>query len=286
MDSFSQILSQCHLDRAKVMDSPAANFYDCEEKQQFAIKQEPFDIEESNVGLVGDFLQGEDSIDIDAYLALGRTDVQQNNHIDNTGDGILRQLEQDFASNHHQMVIQTPAPTPGAQPNQLPVHSVDQLHYATISNMPQQNTQAHVEQAVPEYQACWEVNSTSTSAASSPGLPTSGDYNEEVQAHSSSGMDRGTASGGGSQKRKRPVPAPGTNEYKQKRERNNIAVRKSREKTKTKNRELQDKVGELQGENSGLKKRVEGLTKELAVLRSLFTTTGKTPPSALEKAVK
>lgn len=275
MDSFSQILSQCHLDSAKVMDPSAENFYVCEEKQQFAIiKQEPFDIEDSNVG---DFLQGEDSIDIDAYFALGRAEVQQNNH--HTGDGILRQLEQGFASNQQQMLTHTPAPTPGAQPNQQPVPS--QLHYAPISNMPQQNTQAHVvEQAVPEY---WEIHSTSNSAASSPGLPTSGDsYNEEVQA------DSGTASGsgGGSQKRKRPVPTPGTHEYKQKRERNNIAVRKSREKTKTKNKELQDKVGELQEENTGLKKRVEGLAKELAVLRSLFTTTGKTPPSALDKAVK
>ena len=285
MDSFSQILSQCHLGSAKVMDPSVDNFYVCEEKVQFAIKQEPFDIEESNVGLVGDFLQGEeDSIDIEAYLALGRAEVQQNNHVDTTGDGILRQLEQGFASNHQQMLTHTPAPTPGAQPNQQPVHSVDQLRYATISNMPQQNTQAHVvEQAVPEYQGCWEIHSTSNSAASSPGLPTSGDsYNEEVQA------DSGTASGsgGGSQKRKRPVPSPGTHEYKQKRERNNIAVRKSREKTKTKNKELQDKVGELQEENTGLKKRVEGLAKELAVLRSLFTTTGKTPPSALDKAVK
>ncbi|XP_003725328.3 CCAAT/enhancer-binding protein alpha [Strongylocentrotus purpuratus] len=285
MDSFSQILSQCHLDSAKVMDPSADNFYVCEEKQQFTIKQEPFDIEDSNVGLVGDFLQSEDSIDIDAYLALGRAEVQQNNHVSNTGDGILRQLEQDFASNHQQMLTHTPAPTPGAQPNQQPVHSVDQLHY-TINNMPQQNTQAHVvEQAVPEYQPCWEIHSTSNSAASSPGLPTSGDsYNEEVQIQADSGTASG--SGGGSQKRKRPVPTPGTHEYKQKRERNNIAVRKSREKTKTKNKELQDKVGELQEENTGLKKRVEGLAKELAVLRSLFTTTGKTPPSALDKAVK
>jgi len=296
MDSFTQVLSQCHLGTANDMDSPTtANFYECEDKQHLNVKQEPFDIGDSNAGGLGDFLQSEDSVDLEAYLGRNFV-VHQNNHtaIANTsGDEILRQLGVgvgDFAS-HQQMLTQTSAPTPGAQPNQLPVpHPLNQMHYETISTMPQTNTHAHVvaEQAVPEYQnQAWiEINSTSTSAASSPGLPTSGDTYTEQQDEEEDQATSSSGGSGGSQKRKRQLPPPGTVEYKQKRERNNIAVRKSREKTKMKNRELQDKVGELQSENSGLKKRVEGLTRELTVLRSLFTTTGKTPPAALDKAVK
>lgn len=289
MDSFTHILSQCHLGTANDMDSPA-DFYGSDEKQQFAnIKQEQ-DTEESNVGLVGHFLQREDSIDLEAYL---RFDNHPNNQIDNTGDGILRQLAADVEGfGSEQMLNHTHAPTPGAQPNQLPVQQ--SIHYENITSMPQTTQpfvagghggELTVEQAVPEFQSWVEINSTSTSAASSPGLPTSGDtyMDQSAEDHSMSSPGK---SNGGSQKRKRPVPAPGTDEYKLKRERNNIAVRKSREKTKMKNKELQDKVGELQSENARLKKHCEGLTKELTVLKSLFTNTGKSPPAVLEKAVK
>lgn len=63
-----------------------------------------------------------------------------------------------------------------------------------------------------------------------------------------------------------------SDEYKSKRKRNNVAVRKSREKSKARNKELQTKVQTLQTENEKLNKKVELLTKELTVLRSLFTT--------------
>ncbi|XP_041455706.1 CCAAT/enhancer-binding protein alpha-like [Lytechinus variegatus] len=286
MDSFSQIMSQCHLGTAnEMMDSPA-NFYDCEaEEKRFTVKQEQFDeIEETQVGL-GDLLHCENSIDLGVYL--GRTDSIPQNQLETTGDGILRQLEE-FASHQQQMLTQAPAPTPGApaQPNQQSVHSVDHIHFeTTISNMPQ-NTQAHIEQSVPDYQ--W-INSNSTSAASSPGLPTDTFDEQSQDGHTPvliSSANSASGSGSSQNKRKRPVPTPGTEEYKLKRERNNIAVRKSREKTKVKNRELQDKVGDLQSENAALKKRVEGLTRELTVLRSLFINTGKAAPAALEKAVK
>lgn len=68
--------------------------------------------------------------------------------------------------------------------------------------------------------------------------------------------------------------AKGSNEYRQKRERNNIAVRKSRFKSKQKYVETQHKVDELAEENTRLQSKVDFLTKELNVLRSLFSTTG------------
>lgn len=73
-------------------------------------------------------------------------------------------------------------------------------------------------------------------------------------------------------KRQRAPLDKESDEYKNKRMRNNIAVRKSREKSKARNRDLQGKVQSLQSENEKLNKKVELLTKELTVLRSLFTT--------------
>ena len=84
-----------------------------------------------------------------------------------------------------------------------------------------------------------------------------------------------------SHKRERPAPDKESDEYKQKRQKNNIAVRRSREKSKIKSAELQGKVLELTTDNERLNKRVELLTKELTVLKSLFTNVGKTAPPAL-----
>jgi CCAAT/enhancer binding protein (C/EBP) len=68
-----------------------------------------------------------------------------------------------------------------------------------------------------------------------------------------------------------------TDEYKRRRERNNIAVRKSREKAKMRSRETEEKVKLLVKENERLQKRIELLTEELNVLRSLFTNVGVLP---------
>lgn len=68
-----------------------------------------------------------------------------------------------------------------------------------------------------------------------------------------------------------------TDEYKRRRERNNIAVRKSREKAKMRSRETEEKVKLLMKENERLQKRIELLTEELNVLRSLFTNVGVLP---------
>lgn len=78
----------------------------------------------------------------------------------------------------------------------------------------------------------------------------------------------------GSSSTKKAQLEKGSDEYRMKRERNNIAVRKSRFKSKQKYVETQHKVDELQEENSRLQSKVDFLTKELNVLRSLFSTTG------------
>ncbi|CAG2164866.1 unnamed protein product [Oppiella nova] len=65
-----------------------------------------------------------------------------------------------------------------------------------------------------------------------------------------------------------------SDEYKKRRERNNIAVRKSREKAKIRSRETEKKVSELARENDTLRKKVDMLSKELNVLKSLLTNVG------------
>lgn len=68
-----------------------------------------------------------------------------------------------------------------------------------------------------------------------------------------------------------------SDEYRRRRERNNIAVRKSREKAKIRSRETEEKVKHLLKENDRLVKKIELLTEELNVLRSLFTNVGVLP---------
>ncbi|ELU14768.1 hypothetical protein CAPTEDRAFT_48594, partial [Capitella teleta] len=69
----------------------------------------------------------------------------------------------------------------------------------------------------------------------------------------------------------RKAHSKGTEEYKQRRERNNVAVRKSRDKTKRQQIETQQKVQELSNENDRLQKKVDLLSKELSVLKGLFS---------------
>ncbi|KAL6439665.1 CCAAT/enhancer-binding protein isoform X1 [Cataglyphis hispanica] len=68
-----------------------------------------------------------------------------------------------------------------------------------------------------------------------------------------------------------------SDEYRRRRERNNIAVRKSREKAKVRSRETEEKVKLLVKDNDLLKKRIELLTEELNVLRSLFGNVSMLP---------
>ncbi|XP_064467830.1 CCAAT/enhancer-binding protein alpha-like [Ornithodoros turicata] len=75
-----------------------------------------------------------------------------------------------------------------------------------------------------------------------------------------------------------------SDEYRRRRERNNIAVRKSREKAKQRSRDTERKVSELNRENDSLRKKVELLTKELTVLKSLLTNVG-VPPENVDSEI-
>ncbi|NDV85029.1 CCAAT/enhancer-binding protein, partial [Bacteroides sp. 51] len=81
------------------------------------------------------------------------------------------------------------------------------------------------------------------------------------------------------------MPEKHSDEYRQKRERNNIAVRKSRFKTKQKFHETLQKVEELTEENDQLHGRIEVLTKELTVLRNLFSNPTIFKDQALARAL-
>lgn len=82
--------------------------------------------------------------------------------------------------------------------------------------------------------------------------------------------------GGAARKSMKPTDKS-SDEYRRRRERNNIAVRKSREKAKVRTRETEEKVKLLVKENERLQKRIELLTEELNVLRSLFSNVGVLP---------
>merc|ERR1712170_327082 len=81
---------------------------------------------------------------------------------------------------------------------------------------------------------------------------------------------------------RRKVYEKGSEEYKQRRERNNVAVRKSRDKTKKQQAETTAKVKELSNENDQLQRKVDLLTKELTVLKGLFSNIGVKLPDQLK----
>ncbi|XP_072426591.1 CCAAT/enhancer-binding protein delta [Chiloscyllium punctatum] len=96
------------------------------------------------------------------------------------------------------------------------------------------------------------------------GQPTPPTSPEPSSAHSHSGR-----SAPGKDKTKKPIDRQ-SSEYRQRRERNNIAVRKSRDKAKQRNVEMQQKVIELNAENDRLHKKIEQLSRELAIMRNFF----------------
>jgi hypothetical protein len=90
-------------------------------------------------------------------------------------------------------------------------------------------------------------------------------------------------SGNGPIRPRKRQPVKDTVEYFEKRERNNVAVRKSRDKAKQKQEETQQRVQQLVDENENLNKKLDLLTKELNVLKSLFINVGSSLPKELEK---
>ena len=79
-------------------------------------------------------------------------------------------------------------------------------------------------------------------------------------------------------KTKKQAPVKNTEEWRQKRDRNNVAVRKSREKSKRRIQETENRVKELEEENRQLQSKITLLSKELNVLKSLFTSAGVAQP--------
>lgn len=82
-------------------------------------------------------------------------------------------------------------------------------------------------------------------------------------------------------KKSKKLTEKGSKEYREKRERNNVAVRKSREKNRQQIMETQQRVKELEDENSALQSKITLLTKELKVLKDLFASAGVSQPSSL-----
>ena len=71
-------------------------------------------------------------------------------------------------------------------------------------------------------------------------------------------------------------------EYLRKRARNNLAVKKSRDRSKKRILETQERVEQLTKDNIELNQKVALLSKELSVLRALFTNGGFTVPCNLQ----
>ncbi|OWF38008.1 uncharacterized protein LOC110466832 [Mizuhopecten yessoensis] len=86
------------------------------------------------------------------------------------------------------------------------------------------------------------------------------------------------------QSRKRQLDKE-SEEYRDKRSRNNVAVRKSRDKAKIKQVETESRVEDLVSENESLQKKVELLSKELNVLKSLFVNVGAALPENFLKLI-
>lgn len=77
---------------------------------------------------------------------------------------------------------------------------------------------------------------------------------------------------------KKNAPEKNTMAYRHKRDRNNVAVRKSREKSKVRVLDTEKRVWELEEENTHLQSKIALLSKELNVLKSLFTSAGVSQP--------
>ena len=106
--------------------------------------------------------------------------------------------------------------------------------------------------------------------------------NKEPVVYTRGKPGRKPLAGGPVRNRKRQPPKD-TAEYYEKRARNNIAVRKSRDKAKLRQQETEDRVSSLQEDNEALQRKVDLLTKELNVLKSLFINVGASLPVNFEE---
>jgi len=288
------------------MDSPGNFFmYDSEYSTEKDLKPDEvflFDNQEDsmNFGGLADYtglFQNENSIDLNAYINHPSTSPPSNSFIQLSEllppsppksalpsglPPLIRPEEAETSSQgeSRQLLHQSAGPTvtvatsladsmPSSHPQYMPQHQDCQEGAAVLQVKAE--PQDVVEQASEfNYEEDFDDDDDST-YTSGPSRPASPLVSPRRKATSKSTSAR----------RPRPIPDKNSEEYKQKRFKNNIAVRRSREKSKAKSVELQTKVKELTTENDRLNKRVELLTKELTVLKSLFTNVGKQAPSSL-----
>ena len=121
--------------------------------------------------------------------------------------------------------------------------------------------------------SCWSPASTCSSRSSTSKEPIVYEIRKPGRKPSANGPIR---------PRKREPPK-NTSEYFEKRARNNVAVRKSREKAKLRQGETETRVEQLTNENERLQKKVDLLSKELNVLKSLFINVGASLPDNFEE---
>ncbi|XP_014665755.1 PREDICTED: uncharacterized protein LOC106807810 isoform X2 [Priapulus caudatus] len=88
------------------------------------------------------------------------------------------------------------------------------------------------------------------------------------------------AAGGKKSASKKRAAPKGSVQYVERRERNNLAVRKSRQKSKQHNVAMGRRVQELAAHNHSLQTKVDQLTKELDMLKQLFSVAVKDGASA------
>jgi len=117
-------------------------------------------------------------------------------------------------------------------------------------------------------------------SASSPGTPGPSTPSGRGRRPNSSSAPYPTKSS------RRRMAEKGSQEYVDKRARNNVAVRKSRAKAKAKQHETEGRVQNLLDLNDQLQKKVDLLTKELNVLKSLFSNIGASIPDEFLKLIQ
>lgn len=250
------------------MDSPA-NFYDCDVNDTKP-KNSSFLFDDTVLADYGELYNNEGSVDLSSYLDTAADTTVKN-------DDLLNELG--FLSvPNNPAVPTTPTTTEHTLPELIKVEQIESAAPGEDTEyMPQIGEYTAPATVVKKHQPEQVVvtvkseNDDSLSecmhtySACNPTVSTPGTRNP-LKAPSGKAL-----------KGKRVIDKD-SDEYKQRRERNNVAVRRSREKSKLRNKQTQKKVAELQDENDKLQKKVELLTKELTVLKSLFINVGVAPP--------
>ncbi|XP_006821714.1 uncharacterized protein LOC100376486 [Saccoglossus kowalevskii] len=256
------------------MDSPA-NFYDSEvDDTKPKSNNSVFLFDETVLADYSDIYRNEGSIDFSLYLQGTAAANSPSTTVKN--DDIYNELDFLPASCNPALTI-TPTPTDSTLPELIEVNQIesktskeDTEYMSQIGENRAPPTSVKTEAQEPEKIV---VTIKTEKDASSPSVcqHTYSTSTPETRNRLKS------APASKSLKGKRTIDK-NSEEYRHRREKNNVAVRRSREKSKVKQKEVQNKVSQLQDENDKLQKKVELLTKELTVLKSLFTNVGVTPP--------